>query len=553
MDYSNGKKKNNGRRSAGSAKYEKGKRYSRKNSTKGQREDAEIIGTAEKNFERSKSNPYAWYAEFPNYAKDVATLPFGTPVGQAVYLNPTDYVANAGIMALLFTPTPGLSTDMTSPINRQAVRFQTYLRSVMRADSSYDAADTMMYMMGIDSLYTFWAYMRRAYGVAQLFTPTNKYLPNRLLQAMGIDPAIAGNLADFRAYINRFALNIGRFALPKDFDIVARHMWMCSGLYTDSESNRAQIYLFVPNYLYVWNNTVTTGSELSGIPILANATTPTSYNLQDLVQIGDQLINNFNNDDDTMRISGDIYRAYGAEGCLKVEETVDNYAVLPVYDKTVLSQIENATFVGEFVTDGGEAVVPPVISQDPSVNNGAILFNPTFSNGPTNVGSTHMGNWISCQPSQSLNMHWDSPTPEQIMEATRLTSSLDISSHANFAHLKAKSLPADVINGVNVWVTSLTNPSAVQFINIKTQTVWFNPTTGLIYNPTGLDAVVILQQFDWAPMFYEVATDDAASTTNLRLVAADVDNFTTVSNNQLLNMHEAALLSLLNIKEPARI
>lgn len=189
----------------------------------GENRDAEIMDDARKDY-MSKSNPYTWYANFPNYAKDVATLAFGVPTGQPIYLTSGDYVANAGLMTLYFTPTPGISKNLSSPVNRQAVRIQTYLRSIMRAASDYDAADTMIYLLHNDALYTYWAFLRRAYGVAQLFTPTNKYYPRRLLQAMNIDPDIAHNLADFRAFINKFALNIGRFAMPKNFDLTQRHM-----------------------------------------------------------------------------------------------------------------------------------------------------------------------------------------------------------------------------------------------------------------------------------------------------------------------------------------
>lgn len=517
------------------------KQYNRSNSTKNQRRAKEVVDT-----ELSSSNPYTWYANFPNYAKDVATLAFGTPVGQPIYLRSGDYVANAGIMTLGFTPTPGVSTDNTSPINRQAVRFQTYLRSIQRSASTYDAADTMMYMMGIDSLYTYWAYLRRAYGVAQLFTPTNKYYPRRLLQAMGISPDISHNLADFRAYINRFALNIGRFALPKEFDIVKRHMWMCSGLYLDSNTSRAQTYMFVPQYLYQFDNTVTTGSQLTGVAIDNMGNPTTQRTLSELQTLGDQLINAFENDEDTMNISGDIYRAYGKEGCLTVEETPDNYAILPVYDETVSSQIENAVIVGDFE----ETSSVPLITQDPSVNNGAIIFNPAISAGRNELDTYWTYNYPLTAGLSMMNMHMDSPNHEQVMEGSRFMAlaKANFSSSPNKASFNLSTCAADLINQVRIWTTSLSNPAAVQALTKKSNTVWQINSGALVHNDD-VDWLALTSQFDWCPMTYIVRSEDALNY-DLRLISADVDNFTSLSADQLSNINEAALLSVLDIHEP---
>lgn len=523
-----------------------------KNSTKNERRAKEASDAA-KEIYMSQSNPYAWYANFPNFAKDVATLPFGTPVGQPIYVNEKDYVANAGIMALTFTPTPGYSLDMTSPINRQAVRIYTYLRSVQRSAANYDSADLMMYLLGIDSLYTYWAYLRRVYGVAQLFTPTNRYYPRRLLQSMGIDAdAIVNNLADFRAFINRFALNIGRFAMPKDFDLTRRHMWMCSGLYLDSNTTRAQTYMFTPAVLWKYDNTVETGSQLVGLQFDTFSPTPPQRDMTSLVAVANDMLNNFENDEDTMNISGDLYRAYGAGGCISVEETPDNYAIIPVYDETVLSQIENSVACGKFSKDNSVSFSSPVISQDPSVNSGAIVFAPVMTFGKNNIaGSTWAYNFPAFNNCSMLNMHMDSPNPEQVMEATRLVT------HANDSNTvigadgnrTARYFGSDIVNAYRICTTSLSNPAAVQYLYREGNTIWsLNGTP--IDAQDNVDWLALNAQFDWGPMTYLANYTSADNTVNLRLISADVDNFTAVKTSNLANIHEAALLSLLDSPQP---
>lgn len=528
------------------------KQLNKANSSKNERRFKEVEDTvAERYF--SKSNPYTWYAAFPNFSKDVATLAFGLPVGQPLDISGDgDYIASAGIMSLHFTPTPGYSADLTSPINRQAARFYTYLRSIQRAAATYDAADLMMYMMAIDSLYTYWAYLRRAYGVAQLFTPTNKYYPRRLLQAMQINPSIALNLADFRAYINRFALNIGRFAIPSEFDIIHRHMWMTSGLYLDSDTTRAQTYMFVPSYLYQYDNTVTTGSQLTGVQISSFGTTPTQRTLNELQSLGDTLLNALENDEDTMNISGDIFRAF--EGRLfHVEETPENFAVLPTFDKVVLSQIENATLVGQFSNAAGAAAVP-VITQDPTVNSGAIKFEPRVQGRTLTLSDSNFGaNPALVFGSAILNAHEDSPSPESVMEMTRLTAvrpSVPIAMIGPNTGLLLDNIPADLINYIMICETNPDNPSSVRFIIRMNNGVYINTATGTLDGTTTGTAHFLsaINQFDWAPMLYLV--DYSGTTANVESMIADLDNFTKVSSTQLHNIHEAAMLSLLDLPAP---
>lgn len=527
------------------------KKLDRRNSSKSSRREAEAIDSELADY-RSKSNPYTWYANFPNYAKDVATLAFGVPVGAPVYLGPgTDYVANAGIMTLSFTPTPSISTSPSSPLNRQAVRIMSYLRSIQRTSSDYDAADLMIYLLAIDSLYTYWAFLRRVYGVAQLFTPTNVYYPRRLLQAMGIDPDIVSNLANLRAYVNRFALNIGRYTVPKDFDLIQRHMWMASGLYVDSTSTRAQTYMFMPALLWQYDNTVTTGSQLVGVKLDTFTAATNSMKLQDLVDYGESLIAALNNDDDAFMISGDLFRAYG-NNVFSVEETPDNYAVKPVYDETVLSQIENATIVGIFCSSTSLDYAAPVITQNPTINNGAIIFNPYVSGG---ARQTHTGTFVHTYPliigNTPLNYHGDSPTPEAVMEMTRLTaqSSTDQIFTPSGQGIQLRSSAADMINYVRITTTSPTNPAAIRNLYIASQSI-YTDEEGTVISSFTPSELAILMQFDWCPMFYVCTVNAALQTLDLQWVAADIDNFTVASAEQMYNIQEAAALSLLDSPTP---
>lgn len=520
-----------------------------------QRREEEAFDTLGKEI-RSTSNPWTWYGSFEHFSRDVSNITFGTPVGQPIRIGTGDTTVNAGLMVIRYIPTPGNSVDATSPLNRQATRFQSYLKSKLRFAAKFDAADTMIYMMEVDSLYSYHALLTRAYRAAQLFTPTNKYYPRRLLQGMGIDPDdILFNLADFRSYINEFGINIGRFAMPSSFDINERHMWMNSGLYLDSNTSRAQTYMFVPIGFYQYDNTVTTGSQLTMKFWMDESASPTLHTFQEIVQFGNTLLTNFENDDDTMDISGLFEVAF--EGNLRhMTEVQEGEVIIPVYDETVLSQIENSVAVGQprsqqTVTGAVRALN---ITQNPAVNNGAIIFDGYYLGGRnTGIANLTLYNYPLMYAAATLNAHTDSPTPEQIMEMTRLVpvTERDVTPSATPINLGLQSHGADLVVDYLICVTNPSNLGAVNWLQSTTNTVWVNSNGTLLSGGPGLDWIALSEQFDWAPLIYVVQVIPVAEgnpTLDFRFFAADVDNMTAVSATQMYNIHEAAMLSLLEVR-----
>lgn len=509
----------------------------KRNSSKNIRRGKEIADTA---IEMSRENDYAWYAKFPQFTKDAGTLAFGIPVGQQIVLSPSDNITIPGIMKICFLPGVGYAQTLADPINRMAMRFYTYLRDVQKAAAKYDAADIMMYLLAIDSLMAYHSLMRRAYGVAQLYTPVNKYYPKSLLQMMGFDPSIANNLAEFRAYINRFAIAIGSYCMPKDFDIAVRHKWMCEGVYLDSNTTRAQSYCFVPEGFWQFDNTVTTGSQLKLLRWQEAGQSHTLHNLSQVQAIGDSLLNAILGDQDTGNISGDLYAKYTPSGLMKIEETPEMYALMPVYNETVLSQIENATICGQIVGT-------PTITQNPSVNNGAIQYSPSFTFGSISIGD----NLYVCPVRNyaPINMHKDSPTAEEVIEATRLSVCFK---NPTFTEDTATFFPdvfgSDIVTRTWIAVYNADTPGALSSIYSETSYIKTNQGETTATLSTKLQYLALQSSFDWAPdlWLFQVGTGNAINVTQS---AFDADNLTQASHTQLAMMHEAALLSMLDVPQ----
>lgn len=523
-------------------------------SEKNMRRDREIIDTAKRedatDYRMSKINDVSWYQNFPQFSKDVATLPFSTQVGVPMQLSSqvgesaiTLKTTVPGVMRIGFFPTVGVSNDNSSPLNRSSLRFYSALRNKQKASAPYDPADAMISMVALDSAYMYWAFLRRAYGVAQLFSPVNRYYPRALLIAMGISTTILDNLAEFRAYINRYAISLGQFATPK-FDMLYRHQWMCSGLYADQPTTRAQTYLFVPEGYWIYDNTAQQGTTLNYVMWQdPGATGVTQHNLAEIETFGNNLINALAGDEDIGRITGDIYAAFGSSNTFQAEETSDGYTILPLYNETVLSQIENAKMCNGWATG-----YTPTITQNPSVNNGAILFQPIVAGAPFKLTGTD-ANYLDprMQTDNVLNAHTDSPTPDFVMEATRLifSGTYNMSNNQSLAHTTITSCGSDICTNMRVIQV---NPSTLAFRSLKVNTNAI--ITDVVTDQQLASVISQISNFDWHPILYVYDDEDpTAGIQNewLQGFFGDVDNITPLPDNQLAMIHEAAMLSLFDI------
>lgn len=504
-------------------------RMNKCNSSKRQRRDAESVDALEDNI--SKSNPVQLYNKYTQFAQDAGKLSFSTPVGEFINFGAGGSAASyasPGIMRIRFTPAIGVSKDFTSPVNRSSIKFWTYLRSIQKASSDYNHQDITMMMLALDSAVCFHSLMRRVYGLLTDVTPQNKYYPRALVAASGFSfDDLITHISDFRSYINEFAYLMEQYAIPKNVTLLERHQWMCEGIYTDSQSAKAQTYIFVPNGFWQYDNTVETGSQLTYKGwISAGAAGTQAHTFAEVVAFGNSLINAMSGDEDFGYISGDMYVFYNGD-TFKVPYTDETYRILPSYDETVLSQIENATLVGELVND---ETSPLVITQNPNVNAGAILFQPLAAHAPESENIL-------------MNFHWDSPSSDQVLEASRLITTLADGSGSGY--LALKSCGTEIITEVDVFTRNIAT-GKYRFNPVPYQTVNVNVTTTTVVEALNIIADMSnLQAFDWAPRLtvYEQTGDTGQ---NLSVVGTtwDLDNVSEVSNSQIANLNTAALMSL---------
>lgn len=319
------------------------------------------------NAQESRPNDPRWYAQNEQLMRDTASIPYSWPLGNRLDLGPYATEINKGslpgIMAIHTAPTFGYSDNPNSPINVAARNVYSFVRHANSGHANYDATDEMIYLMAMDSCYSFLSFVRRIYGVVCTYSFTNRYYPVAALNAMGVDfYNVQENLADFRAWINTIAVKFGSMCIPASMSYMAKHMWMYEGLYYDTPQDKPQTYLFVPDGFYRFTYDSDGAGMLTYDRLQKMQTTYSSkpinpfgdstlLTVQELIDYGNSLINPILQSEDMNIMSGDILKAFGAQNLYMMNTISEDYTVLPVYEPEVLDQIQNLTMVGRFTED----------------------------------------------------------------------------------------------------------------------------------------------------------------------------------------------------------
>lgn len=516
---------------------------------KEKRETEEILDTAGKMY-TSQSNPFAWYNAYPLLTEYAGTVPFGIPLGASINLKTPESTATgldaqviSGIMRLDFIPTIGYSTDNSSPINRAAINWYTFWRQAQKASADYEHADMMIGYVAIDSLFMYHKMLQRIIGVANLRTPLNLYTIDAIMQSLGVSPSdVRTNIDRLWGYVNQLAVDLKTIAMPKDIDFRYRHEWMCSGIYTDGDQVRSQMYIFNPIGFWKYDNTAETGSQLQFVfsPTYTTQPATVSATVQQLIDFGESLKVAIFGDSDIATISGDVLNALGSANIAQADMTDRFYQVVPAYSQTVLSQIENSTALGQIANPASLT-----ISQDPAVNSGAIIFKPTFTGYNSAAGKTK-------QHKHYLNFHHEKPSVDDVIEATRLTVMFNGKYNQDGSY-EPTAFGSEIITQYSIWtlIPGQQPKSIIVGNRYFSNEIMFD--TQQSYKDLGdyVTLISAISTFDWHPTIYTFLYDSAntALAPNCRGALADLDVTGVIDDLQLQEMHYAALTSLFRLPQ----
>lgn len=497
---------------------------------------------------KHKFNDVSWYTKNSQMLVDAASYSYnaalGTPLPWQLMVTGSglDYtpvvnssagnLAVPGLCVLKVLPTIGISTDAASPANVAAQNIYSFVRYMNSGAKNYDQADLMIYLLAMDSIYACWNWLKRVYGYLRTYSQFNKYMPLAYLQADTNATNVSGvtlyqNLADFRLYLNQAAAKISAFCVPAVMPLFIRHSWMFSNIYKDSDSLKAQQYIFSPEAFYQYNET---GSEFGGQlvpkPISTNLTS-----FSGMCKYLDALIDAIAYSEDIGVMSGDILKAYGESKLFKLTAVDADYEVLPVYNEEVLNQIHNSTIVPIKQPSANAYDASYTITQDP--NTGYLKWDPKL-------------NALAYSRAEvMINMPWDNVTPANTMVGTRLTAMVT-GSGSNYM---IDSCGSEIVTRRIILV--LRANGSYQSMNFDTDYWAIDAVSDSATIWSSVRPMLLLSQFDWHPLVPIIVMGGtlASPKNSVAGILGDVNNYTMMDEDDLQKLHYTAIMSEFNIPQ----
>lgn len=494
----------------------------------------------------SSPNDWSWYAKIPRLMEDAASHSYLTALGTRYpkdYMPSTSYpkvqniTSNAapGVMAYYYSPVIGSQYDFYSPINIAARNAYSDLRRGLSGYASYDSPDLMMYYYAIGQAYGIYQFMARIYGTINLYSSVNHYLPDTLLRAQGLkDDDYRKKAANFRQFINIFATELATFNIPKGMAFIERLIWMNAGYYKDSDTGKSQIYMYVPDMYYLFEEVTEGPGKLVATKI------PDEFTLDELMELASQILKPLIASESISDMSGDILKVYGDNNLMKVFTISEDYLVLPEFNLEVLSQFQNATiFNGNTVVSD---ITQTIELPNPNMLEQSILYTPINWQSSTDFQLAYS----QYTTSRLITMYKSDVTPADTMVATRLSVVCEMAEQQK--GLVPKYYGTEIVTRATIYGLfyndTVDNKVVTDFHDFASLQVVGENNQG-ITSQRAFVALRDLEAFDYHPAItYVLMTSSSAGSTLTNIGPfVDFNEYTFMSPDDIRQLHEAAILS----------
>lgn len=533
-------------------------------------------------------NDVKWYSLNEQLMRDVANISYHNPLGKGDFLYYSSATQTPGVTSVNTSTVPGIlrlnyvmscgidgEDSSSNSVNIAAQNIYSFVRNVNSGARNYQAPDLMMYFLTVINAYVYVATLARIYSVAKTYKTENYYFNSAALQALGVPSASVAywrnNLAQLRATINNALQRLRTFAVPKSMPLLERWLWLATNMFKDSEVKKSQLYIFVPEFIYVldWNNAAMEGIKPDYTSLDSVAAT--------LKRIFDGIFGN----NDIGVMSGDVLKAYGETGLIELGSISEDFHIETKFSEEVLSQIGSARYVGTLgylATSGDYVKYTPVIVQDETT--GVISHKMTATAGdythleavgnsvqkPINANANSVATPISAlresNGSWIINMYKDVVTPGDNMVATRLAPVFKrqhVFDSPGVERIQGYVVSCGsefITTGDMYFITSVagvdSGVTVLQSINLYNSGVFVaNSTSSTTTSMTLKDPRIMIyyNEFDWAPramvvaLFATYSGNTPSLWENVIYDSLELQNFARVDAQALSNMHSVALAS----------
>lgn len=519
----------------------------------------------------SDTNDPNWYTINDQMLKDYASFSYVWPLGTPIQLDtnsttPGEFNGNKwyvpGICSIKLMPSLGSTADANSPANLAMRNLMTQVRQANSgASSNYDANDLMMYCLAAAEAYSFHGWLTRLYSLIRSAAVTNRYFPKALVQANGVDfDKMNASLANFRAYINQFAIQCNQLFVPRGMNYFDRKAWMYANYFIDSDSPKAQIYQFVPYGFWRFNALYTDDYKGGRLESFTLKDLSASLDLDQIKTIGDTIIQPLITNQDIGIMAGDLQKAFGLENRIILGQLDENFMVVPTKDMNVLAQIQNARAFGTINKSTGNCFVYSDVTQDNSVGKGTLVSHTILTGTDNMIGEQHS----ILAGGSVVNQPFEAPTPGDTVEATRLIGILSNQSQKAYVYnLKTKSVAqqsglaisdagTEVVVSFEIATLSTNGDlTTIDLNSVPTCTINTGAGAGTIESvETMMKQLCAVSAFDFSPTLVPIVStiDGATFADHAEGFILDFNTYAVLQPIDIANLHTMALMGLFNVK-----
>lgn len=497
----------------------------------------------------SSLNDVSWYTRNPILTQTAGSFPFPYRPGMELPVgsNPnTGMYTIPGSMALRWIPSVGPTQYPTDPANIAGKELYAKVREKFSGSIEADAPDFVIYLMALDSIYSYIGSLKRLYRLLRQYSPDNYFMPAGLFQTLGFSYTAFEEILSDRMLlcqnINELVGMTKKFHCPAVFDLFNRHYWLNDNVYTDAPTIDSQFYVFLQAGYYKFTKLNTPdGVEAGGLQLQQapfSATTGKSL-CQTLFEFGLGLIRALAESDDGYLISGYLSRAFEGTPDFSVDYLAIDEEFKPVYQEEVLSQIENASWVANTY------VLPPVtatnISQDPKTN--SVLCSMV-------VGSSDAYYSQYVVAPITMNSRHPAPTAADCVIMTRLKSFCEQVTTEVGLGLKME-CGTELVLSATIYrfipKRSTSKPGLAQAIYMPYLVTLDKDTTlGQAIDVAGKNSY--MAAFDWHPLTWTAVntTESGVTISNGYLANGDTHNITVITGEQMKNLNRVCVYSEFN-------
>jgi hypothetical protein len=474
-----------------------------------------------------KDNDFAWYNHAPEALSKVATISWRESIGRPFTIAEGVHRYTPAVMVFDALFGPGVSTNMNDPINMSAKEVSTYMVSKLnRTPKDYDFQEPIIMVQAYAECAALYYELARALRAVSYFDMDNETVPEQLIAALHFDyNDLRTNYSRYLGMLLETRDMFKAFPIPGDFDIIKKRLFFMNHIFTDTNLTKAQFYVFRSTGYRTLDELAPTGSTLRYHNWPDHLETWESR-----IQILWNMFSLIKGSSDFTDIMSDIKSAYSDNLFTvdSIEEMGDLKEMVPHH---VLTQIMNADIVGG-------PVVEADVTQDPSINSGAILYSPSIR---TNVGAGATSSHIPYKAcpwypdyDRIINVTVPDPTVEDLVEATRLLVKGTWEIVGSDVNLR-------LISGGDMVITQ----AHTCWIDFHNNWVHLDYGTMLDYtDPAVLGKINLNSTFDYHPTLIAASRNGSSDDIAHYEYIQELDNITTVSQLVLSDINRVVTKSL---------